>query len=357
MDAAHQKLAKFNPPNKEFNGNITKMKLLHKIPFNFFQASKLQFFKGYILLNTGNGIALLEPETYKTIFRQEFDTDAIITVNKIDEDSLVIAALDKIRIIKFDEKQTKNITYEIIQEICDTSLYYAGLILSNNLLLVAGEDGKFVFYQLEKYNTDNKLSKNNLYKKIGEINNVHNVLEEDLPNIIDLNNGLLLSYTHCGADIKICQYDGGFKLVHSLEKYEWDTAELISNKYVILKGLGDPEYSICLFDVEKLEIVKTWETTIRDIFIQPISENKFFTGSNERFAICEIKEENNEITLKDVYITDYQNFDIFSYPLVLDEKTFLTCAFDKSNNSDNSDSDDFNALSQREGYLLVFRCE
>ena len=354
MDAAHQKLAKFNPPNKEFNGNITKMKLLHKIPFNFFQASKLQFFKGYILLNTGNGIALLEPETYKTIFRQEFDTDAIITVNKIDEDNLVIAALDKIRIIKFDEKQTKSITNEIIQEICDTSLYYAGLILSNNLLLVAGEDGKFVFYQLEKYNTDKKLSKNNLYKKIGEINNVHNVLEEDLPNIIDLNNGLLLSYTHCGADIKICQYDGGFKLIKSIIKDEWDTAELISNKYVILKGLGAPDCVICLFDVEKLEIVKTWETSIRDCFIQPICENKFFNGSNDRFAISEIKEENNEITLKDIYITDYQGFDIFSYPLVLDEKTFLTCAYDKS---DNSDSDDLNALSQREGYLLVFRCE
>ena len=355
MDAAHQKLAKFNAPNIEFKGDITKMKILHKIPFNFFQASKLQFFKGYILLNVGNGIALLELETYKTIFRKEFEEEAIITLNKIDEDSLVMASLDKIRIIKFEEKQPKNITFEIIQEICDTCLYYAGLILSNDLLLVAGEDRKFVFYQLEKYNTDKKFSKNNLYKKVGEIYNVHKVLEEDLPNVIDLNNGLLLSYTHCGADIKICQYDGGFKLIYDLVKYEWDTAELISNKYVILSGLGGADCSICLFDVEKLEIVKTWETSNRDCFIQPICENKFFAGSNERFAICEIKEENNEITFNDVYVTDYQGFDIFSYPLVLDEKTFLTCAFDKSNNSDNSDSDDLNALSQREGFLLVFQ--
>ena len=354
MDAAHQKLSNFVAPNIEFKGDLTKMKLLQKIQFNFYRADKILLFKGYLLINTGNGIALLEKETYKTIFKQEFETESIMTINKIDEDSLVIATLEKIILVKFEENQPKNITCEIIQEICETSLYYTGLILSNDLLLVAGEDQKFVFYQLENYNEDKKFSKNNLYKKIAEIENVHNVLEEDLPNVIDLNNGLLLSYTNIRADIKICQYDGEFKLIKSIEKYEWDTAELISNKYVILRGCGYPDYNICLFDVEKLEIIKTWETSNRDFFIQPICENKFFSGSNERFAICELKEEKNEITLKDVYITDYQGFDIFSYPLVLDEKTFLTCAYDKS---DNSDSDDLYALTQRNGYLLVFRCE
>jgi len=295
----------------------------------------------------------LEQETYKTIFRKEFENEEIISLNKIDEDCLIIAT-HKIRIIKFEENQPKNITTKIIQEICDIKLYYAGFILSNDLLLVAGEDKKFVFYQLENYNADKKFSKNNLYKKIAEIENVHKVLIEDLPNVIDLNNGLLLSYTNCGADIKICQYDGEFKLIKSIEKYEWDTAELISNKYVILRGCGYPNCNICLFDVEKLEIIKTWETSNRGLFIQPICENKFFSGSNEQFSICELKEEKNEIILKDVYITDYQGFDIFSYPLVLDEKTFLTCAYDKS---DNSDSDDLYALTQRNGYLLVFRCE
>ena len=100
----------------------------------------------------------MEHETYKTIFKQEFETDEIKTINKIDEDSLIIVA-DKIIIIKFEENQPKNITYEIIQEICETNLYYAGLILSNDLLLVAGEDQKFVFYQFENYNADKKLSK------------------------------------------------------------------------------------------------------------------------------------------------------------------------------------------------------
>ena len=66
---------------------------------------------------------------------------------------------------------------------------------------------------------------------------VHNVLEEDFLYVVDLNNGLLLSYTHWGANIKICQYVGECKLIKSLEKYEWDTAEIISNKYVFLSGL------------------------------------------------------------------------------------------------------------------------
>ncbi len=155
MDNSNQKLAKFIAPNIEFKGDITKMKLLHKIPFDFFRADKILFFKGYLLLNTGNAIALLEHETYKTIFKQEFETDEIKTINKIDEDSLIIVT-DKIIIIKFEENQPKNITYEIIQEICETNLYYAGLILSNDLLLIAGEDQKFVFYQLENYNADKK---------------------------------------------------------------------------------------------------------------------------------------------------------------------------------------------------------
>ena len=50
--------------------------------------------------------------------------------------------------------------------------------------------------------------------------------------------------------------------------------------------------------------------------------------------------------MKDVYIIDYQGFDIFSYPLALNEKTFLNCAFDKP---DNSDSDEL--------ALLIFQCE
>jgi len=184
---------------------------------------------------------------------------------------------------------------------------------------------------------------------------VHKVLIEDLPTIIDLNNGFILSYTHCESDIVIVQYDGEIKLIKKIieKKYEWDTAELISDKYVLFKALSSPDYNTCLFDVEKLKIVKAWDTDIRDSFIQPICQNKFFTGSDRRFTISEIKEDNEEIVIKEIFVTDYQGFDVFAYPLILDEQTFLTLAFDKP---PNADSDDFEDLEQRNAYLVVFQC-
>ena len=356
MDPTHQKLAVFIPPKIEFKGDITKMKLLHKIPLELSHLDRINFFKGYILINLGNGIAFLEKDTYNIIYKQELEIEEINTINVVDENIFIIVAFDKIRIIKLEEKEPKKFTYEIIQEICDTELYYAGIILSNGLLLAAGEDEKYSFYRLEKYDTNKKISKNNLYKKIGEVNNVHKVLIEDLPNLIDLNNGFLLSYTHCESDIVIIQYDGEFKLIKKMIdlKYEWDTAELISDKYVLFKALGSPDYNTCLFDVEKLEIVKAWDTDIRDSFIQPICQNKFFTGSDKRFTISEIKEDNEEIVIKEIFVTDYQGFDVFFYPFILDEKTFLTLAFDKP---PNADSDDSEGLDQRNAYLIVFQCQ
>ena len=356
MDPAHQKLAVFNPPKIDFKGDITKMKVIHKIPFETSHLDKIIFFKNYFLINLGNGVAFLEKDTYKIIFKQEFEVEEILGINIIDEDTLIIVAFDKLRIIRFGEKEPKKFTFEIIQEICDTELYYAGIILSNGLLLAAGEDGKYSFYKLEKYDTDKKLSKNNLYKKIGEVENVHKVLIEDLPTIIDLNNGFIISFTHCGSDIAVVQYDEEIKLIKKIieNKYEWDTAELISDKYVLFKALGTPDYNTCLFDVEKLEIVKSWDTDIRDNFIQPISINKFFTGSDKRFALCELKEDNGEIIIKEIFVTDYQGFDCFAYPFILDEKSFLTCAFDKPPNADSDDSD---CMELRNPYLLVFQCK
>ena len=356
MDPAHQKLAVFKPLKIEFKGDITKMKVLQKIPFETSHLDRIVPFKNYLLVNLGNAIAFLERDTYKIIFKQELEVEEIIGINIIDEDTLIIVSFDKLRIIRFEENQPKKFIYKIIQEICDTELYYAGFILSNGLLLAAGEDGKYSFYKLEKYNTDKKLSKNNLYKKIGEVENIHKILIEDLPTIIDLNNGLIISFTHCASDIAVVQYDEGFKLIKKIieKKYEWDTAELISDKYVLFKALGSPDYNTCLFDVQKLELVKTWDTDIRDNFIQAISQNKFFAGSDKKFTICELKEDNAEIIIKEIYVTDYQGFDCFAYPFILDEKSFLTCAFDKPQNAD---SDDSEGMEQRNSYLVVFQCE
>ena len=349
-----------NSPKIEFKGDITKMKILHKIPYEAYHLDRILLFKNYFLINQGKGIAFVEKDTYKIIFSQKIEVEEIQEINIIDEDTFIIVAFDKLRIIRFEEKKKKKFAYEIIQEICETELYYAGMILSNGLLLAAGEDEKFSFYKLEKYDIDKKLSKNNLYKKIGEVENVHKVLMEDLPRIIDLKNGFIISFTNCFSDIAVVQYNKEFTLVKKIieNTLEWDTAELISDKYVLFTGVGNGVCNTCLFDVEKLELVNTWDHDDRIFFLHAIGKNKFFEGNDKQFKLCELKEDNGEFIIKEIFVTDYQGFDVFVYPFILDEKSFLTCAYDKPPNSEDYDDDlDINYLEQRNAYLVVFQCE
>ena len=349
-----------NSPKIEFKGDITKMKILHKIPYEAYHLDRILLFKNYFLINQGKGIAFVEKDTYKIIFSQKIEVEEIQEINIIDEDTFIIVAFDKLRIIRFEEKEPKKFAYEIIQEICETELYYAGMILSNGLLLAAGEDEKFSFYKLEKYDIDKKLSKNNLYKKIGEVENVHKVLMEDLPRIIDLKNGFIISFTNCFSDIAVVQYNKEFTLIKKIieNTLEWDTAELISDKYVLFTGVGNGVCNTCLFDVEKLELVNTWDHDDRIFFLHAIGKNKFFEGNDKQFKLCELKEDNGEFIIKEIFVTDYQGFDVFVYPFILDEKSFLTCAYDKPPNSEDYDDDlDINYLEQRNAYLVVFQCE
>lgn len=76
MDPVHQKLAVFNSPKIEFKGDITKMKVLHKIPYETSHLDRIVSFKGYFLVNLGNGIAFLEKDTYKIIFKQELERNS-----------------------------------------------------------------------------------------------------------------------------------------------------------------------------------------------------------------------------------------------------------------------------------------
>ena len=108
MDPAHQKLAVFKSPKIEFKGDITKMKVLLKIPIETFHLDKIIIFKNYFLINLGNGIAFLEKDTYKIIFKQEFEVEEIHGINILDEDTLIIVAFDKLRIIRFEEKEQKS---------------------------------------------------------------------------------------------------------------------------------------------------------------------------------------------------------------------------------------------------------
>jgi Txe/YoeB family toxin of Txe-Axe toxin-antitoxin module len=328
------KYAKFIPPKLEFKGDLTKMQVKNKISFGDAFISRLMMFKGYIILNVNNGIAFYEKETYIKIFQEDFTTDDILSIKKLDDDTLLIAAFDKTRIIRFEEKEPKKISYELIQEITDTDFYYIGELLSNGLLLLAGGDQKYVFYQLENFVSDRRISKNNLFKKIGEIEKVHNVYNDDFARVIDLNSGYLFSMMNDDKNIKIIQYEGDFKIIKNIDGYQLHDACLISDKYVVLKGLTHPKYYTWLFDVEKLEVVKKWETPENDGFALCISENKFFTGSTLSLAISVIEENNGNLELKDIYRVKYADVkDEYDFEkqfidiLLLNENSFIGCSY------------------------------
>ena len=318
------KYAKFIPPKIEFKGDLTKMQVKNEIDFGDQYLSRLIIFKGYIILNFENGIAFYEKETYKKIFQENFSTDDISSIKIIDDDTILLTAIDKTRIIRFKEEEPKKITYQIIQEITDTDFYYIGEILSNGLLLLAGGDKKYVFYQLENYVADRRVSEINLFKKIGEIENVHNVYNDDVARVIDLNSGYLFSI----------QYEGEFKIIKSIDGYQLHDACLISDKYIVLKGLRFPQYYTWLFDVEKLEVVKEWETPENDGLVYCISENKFFTSSTLSFGISVIEKKNEDFEMKEIYRIKYEGvkdeYDFekqFISILILNEKSFIGCTY------------------------------
>ena len=328
------KYAKFIPPKIEFKGDLSKMQVKNKIDFGDQYLSRLIIFKGYIILNFENGIAFYEKETYKKIFQENFSTDDISSIKIIDDDTILLTAIDKTRIIRFKEEEPKKITYQIIQEITDTDFYYIGEILSNGLLLLAGGDKKYVFYQLENYVADRRVSEINLFKKIGEIENVHNVYNDDVARVIDLNSGYLFSMMNDDKNIKIIQYEGEFKIIKSIDGYQLHDACLISDKYIVLKGLRLPQYYTWLFDVEKLEVVKEWETPENDGLVYCISENKFFTSSTLSFGISVIEKKNEDFEMKEIYRIKYEGVkDEYDFEkqfigiLILNEKSFIGCTY------------------------------
>ena len=346
------KYAKYIPPEIEFKGNITKMKIVTKIKLGYVFTRIPMIFKGYLVMQIDKGISFYNQNTYKLIYTVNFaeGEEEILGLTKLDDDTLIITNENSAKIVRFFENEPKKITYEVIQEIKDTKYYYLGEILSNGLLLLCSFDKKYSFYQLEHYEANRQANKDNLYKKIGEIENVHNVYDDDAPRIKDLNNGYLFSMMNDDNNIKLIQYEGDFKIITSLDGYTLHDAALISDRYLVLKGLTYPKYYTWLFDLEQLKVVKTWQTPNNDRFVEVISENKFLTGDEDtkRFALQEIKEENGDFILKDIYVTDFQGFEGFYWKIFLDEKSFLTLAEDKY-----STEEDY----KNPSYIVVFKCE
>ena len=328
-----KKLAKYIPPKIEFKSDLNKLTVVTTIDFNDEFISRPKLFFGYLILNVKKGINFYD-KTYNLIYNKNFvgnnEEDEILGIKILDEETLIISATDKVSITRFYEKEPKKITCEIIQEISDTQFYFLNEILSNNLLLLSGLHKKYVFYQLEYYAQDQKFGPNNKFKKIGEIDKVHNVYDDDCPGIIDLNNGRLFSWMNDDSNIKIIEYSPDFKIIKSKNGYQLHNAGLINDKYICLMGLKYPKFYTWLMDTESLEIVKTIETPENDSFIGSICENKFFCGSDISFKIDTINFENGEFVRKTISKRNFskngeENWkESFMGALVIDEKTFVT---------------------------------
>ena len=182
------KYAKYIPPEVEFKGNITKMKIETKVELGYAFVNRPMYFLGYFVTCVNKSLSFYNSNTYNLVFKQDFaeDKDDILSFNKLDDDTLIITNNKSARIIRFYENEPEKITFEVIQEIKETEFYHMAEKLSNGLLLLGGLDKKYVFYRLEHYEADQKVSKGNLYKKVGEIENVHNVYDgkcvKDLDN-------------------------------------------------------------------------------------------------------------------------------------------------------------------------------
>ena len=331
-----KKIAKYIPPKILFKGDVSKRSLLTKKVFAAeYGASNLILFKKYIVL-TEESVLYFYNKIFKPIFSKNFLEDAekkheILSLNAIDNQTIVIAATDKVRIVNFYEKKPSQITYEIIQEIKGTLFYAVNEKLSNGYLLLGGMDRKYAFYELK--NKNSKVSSNNKYKLVSKIELVHNVYDDDSPGVEDLNNGRLFSWLNDDDNIKVIEYFPKQRIIKSMNGYGLHDAGLICDKYLLLMGLTYPIYKSWLMDTETLDIVKEWITPQNDSFNCSIGLNKFIYSSTSRIACDEFIVKNGEFIRKNLYEAyfredkseDWRNR--FGVYLVLDENTFVGIDF------------------------------
>ena len=326
-----KKIAKYVPPKIAFKGNISKRQLLTKKVFESeYGASNLLLFNNYIIL-TEESVLYFYNKIFKQIFSEKFfedDKEEILTLNAIDNQTIVIGATDKVRIVNFYEKKPGQITYELIQEIKDTKFYALNEKLSNGYLLIGGYDRKYAFYELK--NKKDKVSLVNQYKLVNKVELVHNVYDDDTPGIVDLNNGRIFSWLNDDKNIKVLDYTPQQRIIYSKNGYGLHNAGLVSDKYLLLMGLIYPQYYTWVMDTESLEIVYKWKTPQNDSFMTALSENKFLYGSESRLACDEFSVENNQFKRKmiyeDYYCKDKEESweDSFGVRDFLNEKTFIT---------------------------------
>jgi len=340
-----KKIAKLVLPKIQFKGNLSKRKLIKEKIFRGF-VSNLNIFKNYIILTVKSELQFYT-EDLNLIFSQKFfinEKERVICLNLINDETIVVSSTNKVRIFNFYEKEPTKITSELIQEIEGTEFYGINKKLSNGYLLLGGIDRKFHFYELQNENNQ-KISKDNKFQLFFIIDKVHNVYDDDIPGVVDLNNGRIFSWENDDKNIKVIQYYPPPKvgIIKSKKDICLHNAGLINDKYLLLMGLKYPKFLSWLMDTETLEIVKKWETPQNDFFNCLLCENKFIYSSNKRIACDEFCIYNGGFyrkTLCEIYFNEDKREDFrkrFGVHTFLNENTFITSDFG--------------------GKLMIFSCE
>ena len=324
-----KKLAKYIPPKMKFEGDLRKKTLVNKALCPDKYSSDITIFKNYFLYTHQETLKILNKDL-KNVYSEPIadNGNEIFGLSPVNNEYIIVVASDKVRIIFLNLEKEDKISYEVIQEIKETEYYCYSKKLNNGYLLLAGGDRKYYFYDLEK--PEQKFGKDNKYKLIGKVDDVHNVYDDDFPYCIDLNNGRILSWLNDDKNIKIIEYYPEQKIIMSKNGFTLHNAGLISDKYIILMGLTYPQYDSWLMDTETLEIVKHWVTPQNDSFVECYKENVFFYSSTSRIACDELIVKNGEFIRNNIYEVYYtedkkENMDErFSIHNLIDEFTFIT---------------------------------
>ena len=326
-----KKLAKYIPSKINFKGNISKRKLIKEIDFNDKFVSNLTLFKNYILITVDSALHFYTRDLI-LIFKNKFveGKEEILSLNPINDETIIFGTYKRLLVLNFYEKKEKQITFEIIQEIKDTVFYCLNEKLYKGDILIGGMDRKYAFYEI--INKNEKISKNNKIQCMYKIDKVHNVYDDDCPDVVDLNNGRIFSWLNDDKNIKVIEYGHNPRIIKSMNGYGLHNAGLVSDRYLILMGLTYPKYYTWVMDTETLEIVHKWKTQYNDSFLCSLSENKFlYCDDEKRFALDEFSEKDGKFERKTIYKSWYKENhskedwkETYAINNFLNENTFAT---------------------------------
>ena len=280
-------------------------------------------FQSYLITSLSNKITFFNMNTYEKVFEEKIFEEEIIKIIKINEDTLSLISLNGSLLVKFSQnKFNKKINYDIIQEINYNEGFYNGIYLSNENLVYSSFDKKLIFYRLKKFPLNKIFSKFNIYDKYFIFDNIHNILEKQFPGLIDLKNGKIISWMFDDKNIKIIDYEE-MEIIKNINDYFVQDVCLINNKNVIIKIFEPQNFYSLLFDIEKFEVIKKFNSKENEYGIVFIQENKYISFSHKEIIVYYINESNGEFSQNEISCRKNNINDNVSDILIWDKNTLI----------------------------------